>query len=176
LGRLWTRPGNRPVCCPTRSLTVRHPAPCDGTRPTVPGRVGLTALVVGVRRKDFRHFGGHSGVMLNESSHDTASGLDTQGQWCNIEEEILCFLRSVARKNGSLNGSPIGEGLILLLGSLPPKQSDTNLTTRGMQVEPPDKNDFVNAGFVDLGISEDFRRVRVCCGRHLGKVLRSVHE
>jgi hypothetical protein len=70
-------------------------------------------LVVGIHREDFGFFCWYSGVPLDESGHGTASGLDTQEQRCDIkEEQILRFLCSVARKNGSLDGSTVGDGLV----------------------------------------------------------------
>ena len=55
----------------------------------------------------------HSGITLDESSHDTTSGLDTEGERGSIEqEEILRFLGSITRENSSLDSSTIGDRLV----------------------------------------------------------------
>jgi hypothetical protein len=99
-----------------------------------------TGLVVGVGGEGLGLLRGDSGVALDESGHDTTNGLDTEGQGSDVEEEVLGLLRGVAREDGGLEGGTVGDGLVglmLLLGSLPLKKSDTSLTIRGIRVEPP---------------------------------------
>jgi len=65
-------------------------------------------LVIGVRGEDFGFLGRNSGVTLDESSHNTTSSLDTEGERSYIEqEEILHFLRSVTSPYTSLNSNTI---------------------------------------------------------------------
>ena len=65
-----------------------------------------TKLVVRVCREIFG-LRWYRSVVLGES------GLNTQRDGCNVQEEkILHFLQSVAGSNGSLDGSSIGNGFI----------------------------------------------------------------
>src|SRR5579859_3486626 len=70
-----------------------------------------TRLVVRVGREDFGFLGGDGGVSLDKRSHDTSSGLDTHGQWGNIQQKkVLSFLAGVTGENSSLDGSTIRDG------------------------------------------------------------------
>ena len=118
-----------------------------------------TRLVVRVSGEDFRLFGGNGGVTLNESGHDTSGSLNTEGKRGNVEEEkVLSLLRSITRKDRSLDGSTIGNSLIrvnalvglLAIEEVGNKFDDTRNTSRAT-----DQDDFMDIRLVDLGIAED---------------------
>src|SRR3546814_14277872 len=73
-----------------------------------------TRLVVGVGGESLALLGRHSGVALDERSHHTASSLDTEGQWSNVQEQQVLELLAlvVARKDGSLHGGTVCDGLV----------------------------------------------------------------
>jgi len=52
------------------------------------------------------------GVTLDESGHDTSSGLNTEGKRGDVETKILGLLRGITRYDGSLDISTIGYNLI----------------------------------------------------------------
>lgn len=55
-----------------------------------------TRLVIGVGGEGLSLLGGNGGVALDENSHDTSSGLNTQRQRCHIQEQqVLHVLRLV---------------------------------------------------------------------------------
>ncbi len=61
-------------------------------------------LVVGVGGEDLLLLGGDGGVPLDEGGHDTASGLQTQGQWGHIQQEqVLNLLVCLSAQNGCLH-------------------------------------------------------------------------
>jgi len=63
-----------------------------------------TGLVVRVGGEGLRLLGGDGGVALDQHGHDTSSGLDTQRQRSDVEQEqILDILRLVPREDGSLD-------------------------------------------------------------------------
>ena len=59
-----------------------------------------TGLVVRVGGESLSLLGWDSGVTLNQWSHDTASSLNTERKWCNVQEEkILNLLGFVTAKD-----------------------------------------------------------------------------
>jgi hypothetical protein len=110
-------------------------------------------LVVRVSGEDFGLFGGNGSVMLDESGHDT------EGKKGNVEEKILSLLRGITEKDGSLDGSTIGNGLnrvdalfgLLAIEEVGNKFDNTSGTT--------DQDDFMDVrlvDLVDLGVAKDF--------------------
>ena len=72
-----------------------------------------TGLVVGVGGEGLSGLGGDGGVTLDEGGHHTASGLDTEGQRGDVEEQqVLDLLRLVTVEDGSLYGSTVSNSLI----------------------------------------------------------------
>jgi hypothetical protein len=63
-----------------------------------------TGLVVRVCGEGLSLLGGDGGVTLDQDSHDTSSGLNTQRQRSNVEkEQILDILRLIPREDGRLH-------------------------------------------------------------------------
>ena len=50
--------------------------------------------------------------MLDKDSHLPTDGLDTDGKKGSVEQEVLGLLRCVVAKDGGLDGSTEGDGLI----------------------------------------------------------------
>ena len=72
-----------------------------------------TSFVVRGSGEDLRLLGRNGGVTLDKSRHDTTSRLDTKRMRSNIKEKkVLSLLRSVTRKNGSLDGSTMSNGFV----------------------------------------------------------------
>lgn len=118
-----------------------------------------TGLVVGEGRESLGLLGGDGGVALDESSHDTTSGLDTERQRGDVEKEDLVggLGRSVTGKDGSLDGSTVGNGLIGvdgLVGLLATEEVGDHLLDLGDTGGTTDKDDLVDGGLVDLGVTE----------------------
>merc|ERR1712021_320682 len=72
-----------------------------------------TGLVVSISGEDLGFLGWNSGVSLDEASHDTASGLNTHGEWGDIKKkELGSLLVTLSSKDGSLDGSTVSNSLI----------------------------------------------------------------
>merc|ERR1712021_37302 len=72
-----------------------------------------TGLVVSISGEDLGFLGWDSGVSLDEASHDTASGLNTHGEWGDIKKkELGSLLVTLSGKDGSLDGSTVSNSLI----------------------------------------------------------------
>ncbi|KXN85447.1 NAD-specific glutamate dehydrogenase [Leucoagaricus sp. SymC.cos] len=118
-----------------------------------------TRLVIGVGREDLGLLGGNGGVTLDEGGHDTTSGFNTRRFNNNIEqEEVLGLLGSVAREDSSLNSGTIGNSLIrvdALVGFLAVEEVGDELDDTGDTSGTTNKDDLVNVGFVNLGVTKD---------------------
>ena len=69
------------------------------------------------------------------------------------------FLRNVARKDDSLDGSTVGDGLIrvnALVGFFAIEVIGHQRGDTGNASGTADKNNFMNAGFIDFRVSKDF--------------------
>jgi len=119
-----------------------------------------TGLVVGVGGEGLRLLGGDGGVSLDQRGHDATSGLDTEGEWGNIEEkEILDFLGFVTAKNGGLDGGTVGNSLIGVDGLVKFLAVEVvleKLLDLGDSSGATDEDDIVDAVLVDSGVSERF--------------------
>jgi len=72
-----------------------------------------TGLVVSISGEDLGFLGWDSGISLDEASHDTASGLNTHGEWGDIKKkELGSLLVTLSGKDGSLDGSTVSNSLI----------------------------------------------------------------
>ena len=72
-----------------------------------------TGLVVGVGREDLGLLRRDGRVPLDERRHDTTSGLDTEGERSDIEQEqVLRLLGGVTREDGGLHGGTVRDGLV----------------------------------------------------------------
>jgi hypothetical protein len=116
-------------------------------------------LVISVGRENLRLLGGDSGITLDERSHDTASGFNTERERSNIEKKkILGLLGGITSKNGSLDGSTIGNSLIRvdgLIGLLTVEEIRDHLLYLGDTGRTTNKDDIVDSGLIDLGVTED---------------------
>jgi hypothetical protein len=118
-----------------------------------------SGLVVGEGGESLRLLGRDGGVALDESSHDTTGSLDTERQRSNVEEEDLVgrLGRSVARKDGSLDGSTVGNSLIRvdgLVGLLATEEVGDHLLDLGDTSGTTDEDNLVDRGLVNLGVTE----------------------
>jgi hypothetical protein len=118
-----------------------------------------TGLVVGEGREGLGLLGGDGGVALDEGGHDTTSGLDTERQRGDVEKKDLVgrLGRSVTGKDGSLDGSAVGNSLIGvngLVGLLATEEVGDHLLDLGDTSGTTDENDLVDGGLVDLGVTE----------------------
>ena len=118
-----------------------------------------TRLVVRESGEDFRLYGGNSGVTLDERGHDTSGSLDTEGNRGNVEEEkVSSLLRGVTGKDGSLDGSTIGNSLIrvdTLVRLLAVEEVGNKFDDTGNTSGPTNQDDFMNVRLVDLGVAKD---------------------
>jgi hypothetical protein len=113
-------------------------------------------LVISSGREDLALLGGDSGTTLDEVGHDTASGLDTEGERVDIHEDNAVSGR-VTSENTTLDGGTESDSLIGvdiladLLSEVLLKHSlnlgDTGRTTN--------KDDVVNVRLLQLGVLEN---------------------
>jgi hypothetical protein len=119
-----------------------------------------TRLVVRVSGEDFRFFGGNSGVSLDESGHDTSGSLDTEGKRGDVEEKkVLSLLRGVTGKDGTLDGSTIGNNLVRvddLVGLFAVEEVGNKLDDTGDTSGTTDHDDFMDVRLVNLRVAETF--------------------
>mmetsp|Transcript_8363 Transcript_8363/g.13275 ORF Transcript_8363/g.13275 Transcript_8363/m.13275 type:complete len:629 (+) Transcript_8363:30-1916(+) len=115
-------------------------------------------LVVGVGREDLRLLAGDRGVALDELRHHTASGLDTERERGNVEqEEILRLLRVNAGKDSSLHGSAVRDSLIgvdALVELLSVEEVLEERLDLGDTGGATDKHDLVDLALGDLRVAE----------------------
>lgn len=119
-----------------------------------------TGLVVGVGGEGLGLLGGDGGVSLDQGCHDATSGLNTEGEWGNIEEkEILDFLGFVTAKDGGLDSGTVGNSLIGVDGLVEFFAVEVvleELLDLGDSSGATDEDDIVDAVLVDSGVSERF--------------------
>ena len=97
--------------------------------------------------------------MLDKSSHDTISRLNTKGKRGNIEaKKIFSLLRDNTGLNGSQDGSTICDGLISVddhAGLLAVKVVGNEFDYTGNAGGATDQDDFMDVRLVDLRVTED---------------------
>lgn len=118
-----------------------------------------TGLVVGVGGEGLGLLGRDSGVALDQRSHDTTSGLNTEGKRSDIEKEDLVggLGRLVTGQDSGLDSGTVGNGLIGvdgLVGVLVEEVGD-ELLDLGDTGRTTDEDNLVNGGLVNLGVTED---------------------
>jgi len=118
-----------------------------------------TWLVLSIGGESLGLFGWDGGVSLDNISHNSSSGLDTLGKWCNIEEkELLSLLVTLSGKDGSLNGSTESDGLIWVDGLVEVLSVEEigehrlNLWDSGGST---DEDDLVDLTFTNTGVLQD---------------------
>jgi hypothetical protein len=119
-----------------------------------------TRLVVGEGREGLGLLGWDSGVALDESSHDTASGLNTDGERSDVEQQDLVgrLGRGITREDSSLYSGTVGDGLIRvdgLVGLLAVEEVGDELLDTRNTGRTTDQDNLVDGRLVDLGITED---------------------
>ncbi|KAK8923280.1 NAD-specific glutamate dehydrogenase [Metarhizium anisopliae] len=118
-----------------------------------------TRLVIGEGREDFGLLGGNGGVAGDKLGHHATSGLNTERQRSDIEQQNAAGgLRVVARQDSGLDGSTIGDSLIGidgLAGLLAVEVLSDELLDTGDTGRATDEDDLVNLVLVDLGIRDD---------------------
>lgn len=119
-----------------------------------------TRLVVGEGREDLGLLGGNGGVAGDELGHHTTSGLDTERERGDVEEQNLVggLARGVTRENSSLDSGTVGNSLIRvdgLVGLLSVEVVGDELLDTGDTGRSTDEDDLVDEGLVDLGVGKD---------------------
>ena len=119
-----------------------------------------TGLVVGECGEDLGLLGGNCGVAGNELGHHATSGLDTERQRRNIEEQDLVggLAGGVSGENGGLDGGTVGNSLIGvdgLVGLLAVEVVGNELLDAGNTGRATNEDDLVDEALVDLGIGQD---------------------
>lgn len=119
-----------------------------------------TRLVVGEGREDLRLLGGDGGVTGDKLGHHTTSGLNTERERGDIEEQNLVggLARGVTGENGSLDSGTVGNSLIGvdgLVGLLSVEVVGDELLDTGNTGRSTDKDDLVDEGLVDLSVGKD---------------------
>jgi hypothetical protein len=72
-----------------------------------------TWLIISVCSESLLLLGGNGGVPGDQSGHDLSCGLNTLGEWCNIEKkQILDGFTTFSREDGSLNGGSVCDSFI----------------------------------------------------------------
>ena len=137
-----------------------------------------TRLVVGVGGEYFGLLRRDGGVTLDKSSHDTTSRLDTERKRGNIEEKkVLSLFRGVARKDGSLDGSTIGNGLVgvdALIGLLAAEEVGDKFDDTGDTGGTTDQDNFMDVRLVAFCITEDLlNRFKSATEKILAKFLET---
>jgi hypothetical protein len=118
-----------------------------------------TGLVVGEGREGLGLLGGDGGVTLDERGHDTTSGLNTEGERRDVEKKDLVggLGRGVTRQDSGLDGGAVGNGLVGvdgLAGLLAVEEVGDELLDLRNTGGTTDKDDLVDRGLVDLGVTE----------------------
>lgn len=119
-----------------------------------------TGLVVGEGREDLGLLGGDRGVAGDELGHHATSGLNTERQGRNVEEQDLVgrLGRGVAGENGGLDGGTVGNGLIGVdrtVGLLSVEVIGNELLNTGDTGGTADEDDLVDLRLVDFSIRKD---------------------
>ncbi|RMY22452.1 hypothetical protein D0866_11934, partial [Hortaea werneckii] len=119
-----------------------------------------TRLVVRESREDLRLLGRDGGVTLDQRGHDTTSGLDTERQRRNVEQQDLVgrLAGGVARQDSGLDGSTVGDSLVGVDGLawlLTVEEVGDELLHLRDTGGTTDQDDLVDGGLVDLGVAED---------------------
>ncbi|EPE03760.1 nad-specific glutamate dehydrogenase [Ophiostoma piceae UAMH 11346] len=119
-----------------------------------------TGLVVREGGEDLGLLGGDGGVAGNELGHHATSGLNTERQGSDIEQQDLVsgLGRGVTAEDGSLDGSAVGNSLIGvdgLVGLLAVEVIGDQLLDAGDTGGATDEDDLVDLGLVDLGVGQD---------------------
>jgi hypothetical protein len=119
-----------------------------------------TRLVVAEGGEDLGLLGGDSGVALDESSHDTTRGLDTDGKRRDVEKQDLGgrLGGGITRQDGGLDGGTVGNSLVgvdRLVGLLAVEEVGDHLLHLRDTGRSTDQDDLVDGRLVDLSIAED---------------------
>jgi len=118
-----------------------------------------TRLVIGEGREDLSLLRGNGSVARNEHSHDATSGLQAKGERSNVEQEdVVELLVLDTSKNGGLDSSTIGDGLIGVNGLvelLAVEEVLEELLDLGNTSRATDQDDLVDLSLVELRVSQD---------------------
>jgi hypothetical protein len=113
-------------------------------------------LIVCGGREDLGLLGGDRSTTLDQSGHDTASGLNTKGQWVDIHKDDLSST-GITSENTSLNGGTIGNSLIgvdVLASLLSEELLEHGLNLRDTG-RTSNKDDVIDIALLHLGVLEN---------------------
>ena len=120
---------------------------------------GDSWLVIGVGGEGVGGLGGDGGVTVDEVGHDTASGLNTERQGGDIQQqEVGQTTLGDTSQNGGLDGSTVGDGLIRVDGLAQLLTVEEVLEERldlGDTSGTTDQDNIVDGGLVHLGVTDD---------------------
>jgi hypothetical protein len=115
-----------------------------------------TGLVISVGGEHLGLLGRDGSVTLDQRSHDTSGGLNTQSQRGNIQQQqTIGLLRLLASQDGGLDGSTVGNGLIGVDGPvqfLASEEVGHELLNLGDTGGTTDQDDLVDGTLVQLGV------------------------
>lgn len=113
-------------------------------------------LVISGGGEDLALLGGDGGTTLDKVGHDTASGLNTEGERVDIHKNDTAS-GFVTSENTTLNGSTESNSLIGvdILASLLSEVLFKHSLNLGDTGRTTDENNVVNVGLLELGILED---------------------
>jgi hypothetical protein len=113
-------------------------------------------LVVGRGREDLALLGGNVGTTLDESGHDTTSGLNTESERVDIHEDDLVS-SLVTSEDTTLNGSTESDSLIGvdILASLLSEELLKHGLNLGDTGRTTNEDDVINVGLLELGVLEN---------------------
>ena len=127
----------------------------------VPDKLTLTlvdldldsSLEIGSGGEDLGLLGGNGGVAVDQTSEDTAEGLDTKGQRSNIEQENI---RDLTSKDSTLDGGTNGNSLIGVdrLGRVTAEDALDRLGDLGHTGHTTNQDDFLDVLGLQVGILE----------------------
>jgi len=118
-----------------------------------------SGLVISVGGEGLGLLGGDASVPGDEHGHDTASGLNTLGKGCNIEEkEILDHVATLTHEDSGLDGGTEGNSLIGVDGAvegLAVEEVGEHGLNLGDSGGATNKDDLVDLRLGDVSILED---------------------
>lgn len=119
---------------------------------------GDCVLVISSSGENLGFLGGNNGVARNQFGHDSTDGFDTHGQWVDIQKNDLTSVFFAAQNSG-LDSSTVSDSLIRIDTSarlLAVEVLLDQLLNFGNTSRSTNQDDFINIGFLHVGIFNNF--------------------